>query len=163
MRQISQIKWLIRRARSNGLEDFASYHHDQPSCSHPRPLRLLFAWTSLFSSIPTPNMAATNPEGDSQAQVPQPANLDPLKPPTLPSESTSPSATATLEDPRRTNRGPVIGWFTKLGSGIILDIKARAPYYPSDWTDAWNYRVVPATALIFFAKCVLVQHSVPID
>jgi hypothetical protein len=25
------------------------------------------------------------------------------------------------------------------------DIKARLPYYWSDWTDAWNYRVVPAT------------------
>ena len=36
--------------------------------------------------------------------------------------------------------------------GIIQDIRSRAPYYPSDWTDAWNYRVVPATLLIFFAK-----------
>jgi hypothetical protein len=40
----------------------------------------------------------------------------------------------------------------KLGSGIILDVRARTPWYLSDWTDAWNYRVVPATALIFFAK-----------
>jgi boron transporter len=38
------------------------------------------------------------------------------------------------------------------GSSIISDIRARAPWYLSDWTDAWNYRVVPATALIFFAK-----------
>lgn len=38
--------------------------------------------------------------------------------------------------------------------GIINDIKARAPYYRSDWTDAWNYRVIPATLLIFFSKCV---------
>lgn len=36
--------------------------------------------------------------------------------------------------------------------GIIRDLKARAPYYASDWTDAWNYRVVPAIVLIFFAK-----------
>lgn len=40
----------------------------------------------------------------------------------------------------------------RLGSGIISDIRTRAPWYLSDWTDAWNYRVVPATALIFFAK-----------
>jgi hypothetical protein len=40
----------------------------------------------------------------------------------------------------------------RLGRGIILDIRSRAPWYLSDWTDAWNYRVVPATALIFFAK-----------
>ena len=36
--------------------------------------------------------------------------------------------------------------------GIVQDIRSRAPYYASDWTDAWNYRVIPATLLIFFAK-----------
>lgn len=41
---------------------------------------------------------------------------------------------------------------TRFGAGIIADIRARAPWYLSDWTDAWNYRVIPATALIFFAK-----------
>jgi hypothetical protein len=40
----------------------------------------------------------------------------------------------------------------KLGAGIYNDIRSRAPYYISDWTDAWSYRVVPATVLIFFAK-----------
>lgn len=40
----------------------------------------------------------------------------------------------------------------RLGSGILVDIRARAPWYLSDWKDAWNYRVIPATALIFFAK-----------
>jgi hypothetical protein len=37
-------------------------------------------------------------------------------------------------------------------NGIIRDVKARGSYYISDWTDAWNYRVVPATALTFFSK-----------
>ncbi|KAG8705487.1 hypothetical protein FRC09_002924 [Ceratobasidium sp. 395] len=37
-------------------------------------------------------------------------------------------------------------------AGMIADVKARAPYYLSDWTDAWTYRVVPATAMIFFAN-----------
>ncbi|KAG8682832.1 hypothetical protein FRC11_014335, partial [Ceratobasidium sp. 423] len=37
-------------------------------------------------------------------------------------------------------------------SGMVSDVKARAPYYLSDWTDAWTYRVVPATAMIFFAN-----------
>ena len=45
-------------------------------------------------------------------------------------------------------------WIRRLGAGIRLDIRARAPWYLSDWTDAWNCRVVPATALIFFAKYV---------
>lgn len=39
-----------------------------------------------------------------------------------------------------------------IGAGVWNDICSRIPYYASDWTDAWNYRVVPATALIFFAK-----------
>ncbi|KAI3611021.1 anion exchange family protein [Moniliophthora roreri] len=56
----------------------------------------------------------------------------------------------TLGPSRR--RHPVVAWFTRLASGIVLDIRARGPYYVSDWTDAWNYRVVPATALIFFAN-----------
>jgi HCO3- transporter family len=40
----------------------------------------------------------------------------------------------------------------KVGAGIVRDIRARAPWYWSDWKDAWNYRVLPATALVFFAK-----------
>ncbi|KXN88128.1 hypothetical protein AN958_07587 [Leucoagaricus sp. SymC.cos] len=43
-------------------------------------------------------------------------------------------------------------WYRRLGAGIHMDIRARGPWYLSDWTDAWNYRVVPATALIFFAN-----------
>jgi hypothetical protein len=34
----------------------------------------------------------------------------------------------------------------------LRDIRARAPWYWSDWKDGWNYRVLPATALVFFAK-----------
>ncbi|KAL9711146.1 hypothetical protein Ac2012v2_005686 [Leucoagaricus gongylophorus] len=44
--------------------------------------------------------------------------------------------------------------YRRPGVGIIMDIRARGPWYLSDWIDAWNYRVVPATALIFFAKFV---------
>ncbi len=40
----------------------------------------------------------------------------------------------------------------KVGGGILRDIRARAPLYWSDWKDAWNYRVLPATTLVFFAK-----------
>ncbi|KAG2010109.1 anion exchange family protein [Coprinopsis cinerea AmutBmut pab1-1] len=43
-------------------------------------------------------------------------------------------------------------WLISLGSGIRNDVRARAPWYLSDWKDAWNYRIVPATALIFFAN-----------
>lgn len=37
--------------------------------------------------------------------------------------------------PRHTFQGSI-----KPFAGIIHDIKSRAPYYMSDWTDAYNYR-----------------------
>jgi hypothetical protein len=45
-------------------------------------------------------------------------------------------------------------WKTKLFSGMINDIQRRAPFYMSDWKDAWDYRVVPATVYMYFAKYV---------
>ncbi|KAF4539798.1 Anion exchange family protein [Lasiodiplodia theobromae] len=41
-----------------------------------------------------------------------------------------------------------IRWFR----GMVHDIRRRAPYYVSDWTDAWDYRVVPATIYMYFAN-----------
>ncbi|TXT10784.1 hypothetical protein VHUM_02289 [Vanrija humicola] len=35
---------------------------------------------------------------------------------------------------------------------MVRDIRARLPWYVSDWTDAWNYRVIPSTWFIFFAN-----------
>ncbi|KAK3494062.1 HCO3 transporter family-domain-containing protein [Neurospora crassa] len=35
---------------------------------------------------------------------------------------------------------------------MVNDLRRRAPYYLSDWTDAWNYRVVPATVYMYFAN-----------
>ncbi|KAJ3731463.1 HCO3 transporter family-domain-containing protein [Lentinula guzmanii] len=69
-------------------------------------------------------------------------------------DSAQPSTTPTLRDLKanRPAHGPNMNWVAKLASGIILDVRARAPYYVKDWTDAWNYRVVPATALTFFAN-----------
>ncbi|KAK0187152.1 anion exchanging protein [Armillaria mellea] len=57
-----------------------------------------------------------------------------------------------LRSPIGQYRNTFFRWLTTLGSGIVLDIRARAPHFLSDWTDAWNYRVIPATALIFFAN-----------
>lgn len=63
-------------------------------------------------------------------------------------EPTSTAASATLQS----KKSPIPRWIRRLGFGIIYDIRARAPWYLSDWKDAYNYRVIPATALIFFAK-----------
>jgi len=43
-------------------------------------------------------------------------------------------------------------WKVHLFRGMINDIRRRAPYYWSDWRDAWDYRVVPATIYMYFAK-----------
>jgi hypothetical protein len=43
-------------------------------------------------------------------------------------------------------------WKTRLFSGMINDIRRRAPFYWSDWKDAWDYRVVPATIYMYFAN-----------
>lgn len=43
-------------------------------------------------------------------------------------------------------------WKIRLFRGMVNDIRRRAPYYWSDWKDAWDYRVVPATVYMYFAK-----------
>ncbi|KAI0682808.1 anion exchanging protein [Cytidiella melzeri] len=52
------------------------------------------------------------------------------------------------------DRATIPRWWRsiRIGSGIVRDVRARAPFYVSDWTDAWNYRVIPAIVLIFFAN-----------
>ncbi|KAB8071112.1 HCO3 transporter family-domain-containing protein [Aspergillus leporis] len=43
-------------------------------------------------------------------------------------------------------------WRIHFFRGMMHDIKRRAPFFVSDWTDAWDYRVVPATVYMFFAN-----------
>jgi hypothetical protein len=43
-------------------------------------------------------------------------------------------------------------WRVRYFRGMVNDIKRRAPFYWSDWKDAWDYRVVPATVYMYFAK-----------
>jgi hypothetical protein len=59
--------------------------------------------------------------------------------------------------PERHHRAPRHDpwWKIHLFRGMVNDVRKRAPYYASDWADAWNYRVVPATVYMFFAKSVL--------
>lgn len=50
-----------------------------------------------------------------------------------------------------TSRSPK-WWRIHLFRGMISDIRRRAPFYWSDWKDALDYRVVPATIYMYFAK-----------
>ncbi|KAI0393416.1 anion exchange protein 4 [Xylariaceae sp. FL0594] len=43
-------------------------------------------------------------------------------------------------------------WKIHLFRGMVNDVRRRAPYYASDWRDAWDYRVVPATVYMYFAN-----------
>lgn len=43
-------------------------------------------------------------------------------------------------------------WKVRLFRGMVNDLRRRVPYYVSDWVDAWDYRVVPATVYMYFAK-----------
>lgn len=57
-------------------------------------------------------------------------------------------------------------WKVQLFRGMINDVRRRAPFYLSDWKDAWDYRVVPATIYMYFAKYVryrkhLRQNTLP--
>ncbi|KAG8770187.1 hypothetical protein FRC16_006429, partial [Serendipita sp. 398] len=80
---------------------------------------------------PNPTLVASTPLNMTRAPTPKPLEiLDPT-----------------------TNRSNPL--YKRLGfpfRGIFRDITARLPYYISDWTDAYNYRVIPATAMIFFAN-----------
>jgi hypothetical protein len=58
-------------------------------------------------------------------------------------------------------RGP--WWKVWLFNGMVNDIRRRAPYYGSDWADALDYRVVPATVYMYFAKYVIQQSSYILD
>lgn len=53
-----------------------------------------------------------------------------------------------------TQSSPSKWWRIRFFRGMMNDVKRRAPYYWSDWTDAWDYRIVPATVYMYFAKYV---------
>ncbi|KAH3982437.1 hypothetical protein HBH52_078320 [Parastagonospora nodorum] len=58
----------------------------------------------------------------------------------------------TRQSRRTMNSGKTAWWKTRLFSGMTNDIRRRAPFYWSDWKDAWDYRVVPATVYMYFAN-----------
>ncbi|KAI5298605.1 hypothetical protein KEM56_003914, partial [Ascosphaera pollenicola] len=58
-----------------------------------------------------------------------------------------------LDDIQRHGRhGEPKWWKIHLFRGMWNDVRRRAPYYASDWLDAWDYRVVPATVYMYFAN-----------
>jgi hypothetical protein len=109
---------------------------------------------SAPSSSRTPGLEAGGPQISSTMSAN--AHNDKLPPPGEVEETPIASSSATYASattPRLPTRFHLQGFLrVKVGAGILRDIRARAPWYWSDWKDAWNYRVLPATALVFFAK-----------
>ncbi|KAM0452424.1 hypothetical protein ACHAO4_005635 [Trichoderma viride] len=76
----------------------------------------------------------------------------------LPAMATAAAATSTptprgADASRSTARRNGEAWWSiHPFRGMVNDIRRRAPYYVSDWLDAWDYRVVPATVFMYFAN-----------
>ncbi|KAL5334043.1 HCO3 transporter family-domain-containing protein [Aspergillus crustosus] len=69
--------------------------------------------------------------------------------------SSTPGVSTTSEQQqhgRDSDAGEPKWWRIRFFRGMIDDVKRRAPYYWSDWADAWDYRVVPATIYMYFAN-----------
>lgn len=66
---------------------------------------------------------------------------------------------------RRSSKRQPRWWKIRWFKGMVDDVKRRLPFYLSDWTDAWDYRVVPATTYMYFAKYVeelpMLMHLLP--
>ena len=58
----------------------------------------------------------------------------------------------TATNPSSRSRRAPKWWKVRLFRGMVNDVRRRAPFYWSDWRDAWDYRVVPATVYMYFAK-----------
>lgn len=67
------------------------------------------------------------------------------------------SRQTTTSSRRRIPKWYKIRWFR----GMVDDVKRRAPFYWSDWKDAWDYRVVPATVYMYFAKYAQSISKIP--
>lgn len=66
----------------------------------------------------------------------------------------NPSRTSAARSRASASRAPR-WWKIRLFRGMVNDVRRRAPFYWSDWKDAWDYRVVPATVYMYFAKYAL--------
>ncbi|KZO92705.1 hypothetical protein CALVIDRAFT_520007 [Calocera viscosa TUFC12733] len=129
-----------------------------PGASRPTPLGSRLP-SLLQTPQDTPLMSPTLP-GTPLATDLYPPPSDPgLKLPTTTQEARASESSGTLSCPSPRALGSTAGygqagakWWKCIGRGMYRDIRARAPYYWSDWRDAWNYRVIPATTMIFFSN-----------
>ncbi|GJN75325.1 anion exchange family protein [Purpureocillium lilacinum] len=71
---------------------------------------------------------------------------EPVLPTAAAATGSSPGTTA------RTKTRREAWWTIHPFRGMVNDLRRRAPYYASDWLDAWDYRVVPATVYMYFAN-----------
>ena len=76
----------------------------------------------------------------------------------LPAEEVEPIARQHTRQSTRSSRRSPKWWKIRLFKGMIDDVERRAPYYWSDWRDAWDYRVIPATVVSMLLSFVA-EHA----
>lgn len=113
-------------------------HHTMPSA--PR----LHSRTASHSSRSTPKKKSW-----------QPRNLRPSSPQPPPDSQENLSRGVSHAHTNASSTRKRKWWRIQLFRGMINDVRRRAPFYWSDWTDAWDYRVMPATVYMYFAKYAL--------
>jgi hypothetical protein len=106
-------------------------------------------FSAIQTEISTPPASATNKKKKPWQQ----RRMHSLKARSqTPGESTDNLSQALSRTNTNESRHKAKWWKVRLFRGITNDIKRRSPYYGSDWRDAWNYRVVPATIYMYFAN-----------
>ncbi|TVY26393.1 Anion exchange protein [Lachnellula hyalina] len=123
------------------------------------------ASTAHTYTLPTSSLPHSHSQSQSQATNTQHHarktwrsrfNLLSPSPSPFPSSSSDPNdlqQEATRESAARSSSRHVAKWWKiRFFRGMVHDVRRRAPYYGSDWLDAWDYRVVPATVYMYFAK-----------
>ncbi|WWD08459.1 hypothetical protein V865_006571 [Kwoniella europaea PYCC6329] len=116
-----------------------STHHRRPSHSS----------TSHHLPPLSPSMSRPRPIPPTNPPEPPLTLLHSTTSPITPYRTTS---HAPREDDDEKGKRKRKWWRVRLGYGMYNDIRNRIPWYISDWTDAWNYRVIPSTWFIFFAN-----------
>lgn len=121
--------------------------HRRPSLSPTRSRRDAPSPTQPYHALPRPERPSNPPEPPltllhptTSRSIPPPDRQDSADDE---EDSSDPSSPGT-----KRRQGAALGkgrssWMPF--AGMIRDVKARAPWYISDWTDAWNYRVIPST------------------
>ncbi|EGC43508.1 anion exchange family protein [Histoplasma capsulatum var. duboisii H88] len=120
------------------------------SSSHPSPSRTQQKKTWKSPSISSLHSSRAHPRRSSMRSTAPAAAEEAER--TRNSQNLTRADSSGSTGTRRTSSSRDKWWHIHFFQGMIGDIKRRVPYYASDWKEAWDYRVVPATIYMYFAN-----------